>query len=91
MRTSKGEELRTDLPDNLVFEDRTPRLVDLSGSGHSNVVTLLSDSRLGASVAVFSLKSSKLRLAAQTPLSAEVTAGAILQELQILMAMEVCR
>lgn len=62
-----GTLVRHTLPDNQVFEDRTPRIIDLDGFGEPEVVTILSDIELGASVAVFHIKDGKLELAAQTP------------------------
>ncbi|MEN0042121.1 MAG: hypothetical protein AAF764_12425, partial [Pseudomonadota bacterium] len=55
------------LPDNLVFEDRWPRAVDLDGFGKTHVVTLLSEARSGGAVAVFEMVNGKLAQVAQTP------------------------
>ncbi|EFL88860.1 FG-GAP repeat-containing protein [Ahrensia sp. R2A130] len=55
------------LPENLVFEDRWPRAVDLDGFGKAHVVTLLSEASTGAAVAVYEFADGKLSLAAKTP------------------------
>jgi hypothetical protein len=48
------------LPETEVFEDRTPRLVDLDGDGRLEVVTIRSFVNAGASVAVFDVRDEKL-------------------------------
>jgi len=53
--TNRGENYTFRLPRTEVFEDITPRLVDLDGNGTSEVVTILSKQGEGASVAVFGL------------------------------------
>ncbi len=67
VKTTKGKVLEFVLPDNQVFEDITPRLVDLGTTGNQNIITILSDIKLGASLAVFGVVSDKLSLIAQTP------------------------
>ena len=62
-----GETLTYTLPDNQVFEDRTPRLVDLDGFGQTEIITILSDINEGGSIAVFGVRKGKLELVAQTP------------------------
>ena len=54
------------LPRTEVFEDLTPRLVDLDRDGTTEVVTILSSTRRGASVAVFGLVGNALVKKAQT-------------------------
>lgn len=49
-----------------VFEDITPRLVDLDGDGTAEVVTILSSLDEGASLAVFGIKNGGLELIAKT-------------------------
>jgi len=67
VRLKNGALIRHTLPDHQVFEDRTPRIIDLDGFGGPEVITILSDVNLGASVAVFHIKEDKLEMAAQTP------------------------
>lgn len=67
VKLDDGTLVRHKLPNNQVFEDRTPRIIDLDGFGEPEVVTILSDIELGASVAVFHIKDGKLELTAQTP------------------------
>lgn len=62
-----GEILTHTLPENQVFEDRTPRLVDLDGFGATEIVTILSHVSQGGSIAVFGVRKGKLELVAQTP------------------------
>lgn len=62
-----GKTVEFSLPQNRVFEDRTPRLVDLDGDGESEIITLLSSSSGGAAVAVYGLKAGKIALLDQTP------------------------
>ena len=62
-----GPILSVRLPDSDVFEDRTPRLTALDGSGDVHVVTLLSRQGAGASVAIFAVKGGTLRRVAATP------------------------
>jgi hypothetical protein len=67
VETSTGETLTYTLPENQVFEDRTPRLVDLDGFGKTQIITILSDQTKGGSIAVFGVRKGKLELVAQTP------------------------
>ncbi|MEM1318163.1 MAG: hypothetical protein AAGF29_07860 [Pseudomonadota bacterium] len=55
------------LPNNLVFEDRWPRTVDLDGFGRTHIVTLLSEASSGAAVAVYGVADGQLTKLAQTP------------------------
>lgn len=55
------------LPKHQVFEDRVARDVDLDGFGTTEIVTIIADVSLGASVAVFGLRDNALKLLAQTP------------------------
>jgi len=67
VETSTGDTLTYTLPENQVFEDRTPRLVDLDGFGKTQIITILSDQTKGGSIAVFGVRKGKLELVAQTP------------------------
>lgn len=62
-----GKTVELSLPQNRVFEDRKPRLVDLDGDGKSEIITLLSSSSGGAAIAVYGLKADKLAMIDQTP------------------------
>lgn len=48
------------LPNNAVFEDRYPRLVDLDGDGTTEVITIKSSISEGASVTIYGLEGGKL-------------------------------
>lgn len=54
------------LPERYVFEDITPRLVDLDGDGRNEVIAIRSDVAAGASVAVYQLTAGRLTEAAAT-------------------------
>lgn len=57
------------LPDSQVFEDRTPRIVDLDQDGKFEVITIRSFLSAGGSVAVYGLRDGKLvELAATAPI-----------------------
>ena len=55
------------LPEELVFEDRTPRLIDLDGFGKTHIVTIIAHREKGAAIAVFGLVDGELRMLDQTP------------------------
>ena len=63
----KGKLYTYKLSTNEVFEDLTPRLVDLNGDGRAEIVTIRSFLDAGASLAVFALRKNKLQLIASTP------------------------
>ena len=74
VKLDTGKELTLTLPKNLVFEDRTPRLIDLGGEGGggeggdgAEIVTLLANNREGAAVAVYGVVDGKLKLLDRTP------------------------
>ena len=48
-----GQLRRFDLPDNLVFEDLEPRVVDLDFDGEAEVITIESDQHKGARLAIY--------------------------------------
>ncbi|MCV0426105.1 MAG: hypothetical protein K5905_11580 [Roseibium sp.] len=54
------------LPETQVFEDRTPRLVDLDGDGNAEILTIRSDQRTGASVSLYGIKNDQLLELAST-------------------------
>ena len=55
------------LPDRQVFEDLTPRLVDLDGDGRNEIVTIRTDLAAGAAVAIYGLAGGALVERASTP------------------------
>lgn len=64
---ANGGQTTLTLPDDLVFEDRTPRLADLDGDGHTEIITIRSSTRLGGSVAVYGLRGEALVELGATP------------------------
>jgi hypothetical protein len=54
------------LPERYVFEDITPRLMDLDGDGRNEVIAIRSDVTAGASVVVYQLTAGSLTEAAAT-------------------------
>ncbi|WDR04009.1 hypothetical protein PSQ19_08335 [Devosia algicola] len=61
-----GQQYRLDLPKTQVFEDITPRLVDLDGDGRSEIVTIRTTILAGAAVAVYRIGTSGLVQVATT-------------------------
>ncbi|MFD0915971.1 hypothetical protein ACFQ14_06085 [Pseudahrensia aquimaris] len=66
VRTADSKVFQIDLPEEEVFEDITPRIIDLDGLGKNHVVTLRSHKDKGASIAVYGLVDEELILLAQT-------------------------
>ena len=56
-----GGEVSLVLPESRVFEDLTPRLVDLDSDGTPEVITILADRNLGASLAIYRLDGETLK------------------------------
>ena len=54
-------------PNTVVFEDTAPRLVDLTGDGKPEVITVQSHDRRGAQVAIYQYAEGALSLAAANP------------------------
>ena len=67
VKNARGETYTFRLPSTEVFEDITPRLADLDGNGSTEVITILSSSSRGASIAVFGLNGNAFNKIAQTP------------------------
>lgn len=67
IKTPRGEIYTFRLPRTEVFEDITPRIVDLDGNGSNEVVTILSSRFDGASIAVFGLVGNAFIKVAQSP------------------------
>lgn len=64
---ASGGELTFLLPDDHVFEDRTPRLADLDGDGRMEIITIRSSVSLGGSVAVYGVREGALVNLGATP------------------------
>lgn len=62
-----GTKATFNLPATEVFEDRIPRLVDLTGDGVEELIVVQSHIQKGASLAIYDLVPSKISLLAQTP------------------------
>ncbi len=62
-----GRTVNFRLPETEVFEDIAPRVIDLDGDGRSEIVTIVSSLRGGASVAVFGMSGDGLAKKAATP------------------------
>ena len=60
VETADGAELTYDLPTNMVFEDRTPRIVDLDGDGQNEVIAIRASTTEGGGVAVYALREGRL-------------------------------
>ena len=60
VRTADGRELDYPLPQTEVFEDRTPRLADLDADGRTEIVTIRSSLREGASVTVYGVRDGRI-------------------------------
>ena len=67
VKLRNGSKIEFSLPKNQVFEDRTPRLMDLDGDGRNEVITLLSSRSGGAAIAVYGAKAGKIALLDRTP------------------------
>ena len=55
------------LNDDAVFEDLAPRLADLDGDGHDEIVVVKSYLKRGSSLAVIALRKGKYEIVAETP------------------------
>jgi hypothetical protein len=55
------------LMDDAVFEDLEPRLVDLDGDGHDEIVLVKTDLKRGSSLAVVAGREGKYEIVAETP------------------------
>ncbi len=62
-----GKLNRVTLNDDAVFEDLEPRLVDLDGDGHDEIVVVKSYLKRGSSLAVIAARNSKYDIVAETP------------------------
>ncbi len=66
VRTKAGQRLTIAVGDGHVFEDLTPRLADLDGDGLNEVITVRTDVRRGAAVAVYGIVDGRLAPIAST-------------------------
>ncbi len=67
VRTANGKTLTVAAGDGHVFEDLTPRLADLDGDGSAEIITIHSDTKRGAAVAVYGVIDGSLTELAATP------------------------
>lgn len=67
VRLANGAQATLTLPDNLVFEDRTPRLADLDGDGRTEIITLRASNRLGGQIAVYGIRGETITELGTTP------------------------
>lgn len=65
--TTSKQVMRFRLPKDSVFEDRTPRLVDIDGDGQAEIVTIRTYERSGAALAVLGIRGKDLEIIAETP------------------------
>jgi hypothetical protein len=59
--------MRLVLPKDSVFEDRTPRIVDLDGDGREEILVVRSYERKGSALAVVAVRGNELEIIAETP------------------------
>ena len=67
VRDGDYKKITLTLPEELVFEDRYPRLVDLDQDGSMEVVTILSHANQGAAISIYKVRGGELVQVAQTP------------------------
>lgn len=65
--TVQNRFFRFQLPKDSVFEDRTPRLVDVDGDGQDEVIVVRSYERKGSALAILGVKGAQLEIIAETP------------------------
>ena len=53
LETDSGRKVRVRLPENRVFEDTEPRVIDIDGDGDAEAIAVESDQRLGARLSVY--------------------------------------
>ncbi|WP_137044067.1 VCBS repeat-containing protein [Pseudolabrys sp. FHR47] len=71
IETPDGASHTVALGDDAVFEDLTPRLADLDGDGHDEIVVVKSYLKRGAAIAVIAQRNGRYRVVAETtPLGA---------------------
>ena len=67
VETRSGKRLQVDLPLRRVFEDLEPRLADIDGDSHDEIIVVESDTKLGASLALYGIVDGQLKRIAATP------------------------
>ena len=67
VETAEGKRLHVELPSARVFEDLEPRLADLDGDHRDELIVVESDTRYGASLAVYGILTGRLVRMAATP------------------------
>ena len=67
MADSSDCALEVTLSNNVVFEDVTPRIADVTGDGLDNIITIESDATQGASLVIYGIVNNKLTRIASTP------------------------
>jgi hypothetical protein len=67
IETRDGKRQVVRLKDDAVFEDREPRLADLNGDGHDQVIVVKSTLKRGASLAVIGERRGRYEILAETP------------------------
>lgn len=65
--TTARQVMRFRLPKDSVFEDRTPRLIDIDGDGQEEIVTVRSYERSGSALAVLGIRGKEIEIIAETP------------------------
>jgi hypothetical protein len=66
VKTRSGKRLQVDLPPRRVFEDLEPRLADVDGNGRDEIIVVESDTKLGASLALYGIVDGQLKRIAAT-------------------------
>jgi hypothetical protein len=67
VETRSGKRLQVDLPLNRVFEDLEPRLTDVDGDSRDEIIVVESDTKFGASLALYGIVDGQLKRIAATP------------------------
>jgi hypothetical protein len=67
IETRDGKQHTVRLKDDAVFEDLEPRLADLDGDGHDEVVVVKSYLKRGSALAVIALRKGRYDIVAETP------------------------
>jgi hypothetical protein len=67
VRLRDGRIVKLVLPEGSVFEDRQPRLADIDGDGHDDIVLVKSTVGRGAALVIVSLVNDRLAIIAETP------------------------
>lgn len=65
--TTEKRVLKFRLTKESVFEDRTPRLIDIDGDGREEIVVVRSYDRKGAALSVIGVRGNELEVIAETP------------------------